>query len=139
MNLLRPRSLKARLLLQILPAVALAIIAITAIAIKVASDAQQDAVYREMSQTIAREASGFDGDVRQAQATTRALGAAIEADQTRDRARGAAVVKQFTVDNPHLLGSGQAMSPTPTVRTPPTSAAACWATRTAGSRSGASA
>src|SRR3954451_14749141 len=105
MNRLRPRSLKARLLLQILPAVALAIIAITAIAVKIASDAQRDTVYREMSQMIAREASGFDGDVRQARATARDLGTAVEADQARDRARGAAVVRQFTVENPNLLAT----------------------------------
>ena len=111
MNRLRPRSLKARRLFQILPAVALAIVAITGIAIKIASDAQRDTVYREMSQTIAREASGFDGDVRQARATARALGAAVEADQTRDRARGAAVVKQFSVENPDLLGTWAAYEP----------------------------
>jgi len=74
MNLLRPRSLRTRLLVQILPAVAVAIVAITAIAIKIASDAQRDTVYREMSQQIAREASGFDGDVREAKATARAMG-----------------------------------------------------------------
>ena len=108
---LRPRSLKSRLLLQILPALALAIVAITAIAIKIAADAQRDTVYREMSQMIGREASDFDGDVRQAQATARALGAAVEADQTRDRARGAAVVKQFAVENPDLLGTWAAYEP----------------------------
>ena len=58
MNRLRPRSLKARLLFQILPAVALAIVAITGIAIKIASDAQRDTVYREMSQTIASATAG---------------------------------------------------------------------------------
>src|SRR3954454_13447544 len=89
MNRIRPRSLRTRLLVQILPAVALAIVAITAIAIKIASDAQRETVYREMSQQIAREASGFDGDVRSAQATARSIGAAVEADHTRDRARGA--------------------------------------------------
>ena len=111
MNLLRPRSLRTRLLVQILPAVALAIVAITAIAIKIASDAQRVTVYREMSQQIAREASGFDGDVREAKATARAIGAAVEADRTRDRARGAAVVKQFAVENPDLLGSWVAYEP----------------------------
>src|SRR6185312_9498715 len=87
----------------------LAIIAITAIAIKIASDAQRDTVYREMSQQIAREASGFDGDVREAKATARAVGAAVEADHTRDR--GAAVVKQFAVENPNLLGTWAAYEP----------------------------
>src|SRR4051812_12223066 len=108
---LRPRSLKTRLLLQILPAVAIAIVAITAIAVKIASDAQRDTVYREMSQQIAGEATRFDGDVRQARATARALGTAVEADRIRDRARSAAVVKQFTVENRDLLGTWVAYEP----------------------------
>ena len=91
-------------MLQILPAVALAIVAITAIAIKIASDAQRDTVYREMSQTIAPRGLRLRRRRPSAQATARALGAAVEADQTRDRARGAAVVKQFAVENPDLLG-----------------------------------
>ena len=45
----RVRSLRARLLIQILPAVALAVIALTAVAVKVASTSQRDAVYGQMS------------------------------------------------------------------------------------------
>ena len=60
----RVRSLRARLLLQILPAVALAVIALTAIAVKVASSAQRDAVYGQMSQLIATEAARFDTEAR---------------------------------------------------------------------------
>jgi hypothetical protein len=111
MTRLRPHTLRARLLFQILPAVALAIVAITAIAIKVAASAQRDAVYREMSQQIAREAAGFDGDVRRAQAIAHDLGTAVEADTTRDRARGAAVTEQFAIDHPELLGTWVAYEP----------------------------
>src|SRR4051794_2609274 len=111
MSRLRPHSLRARLLFQILPAVALAIVAITAIAIKVASDAQQAAVYREMSQLIAREAANFDGDARQARALAQGLGTAVEADKSHDRARSAAVVKQFTLDHPDSLGTWVAYEP----------------------------
>jgi hypothetical protein len=82
-----------------------------AIAIKVASNAQRAAVYREMSQQIGREAATFDGDVRQSQAIAHDLGAAFEADAIRDRARGAAVAKSFAVEHPELLGAWIAYEP----------------------------
>src|SRR4051794_8683496 len=111
MTRFRTHSLRARLLVQILPAVAVAIVAITAIAIKIASNAQRDAVYREMSQLIRREAATFDGDARRARAVAHGIGAAVEADKMRDRARGAAVVRQFAVENQDLLGSWVAYEP----------------------------
>ena len=97
MTRLRVHSLRTRLRLQILPPVALAIVALTAIAIKIASDAQRDAVYRRMSQMIAREAATFDGDTRRAQAVAHDLGAAVESDTTHDRTRGAAITRQVAV------------------------------------------
>ena len=65
-----------------------------------------------MSQQIGREAARFDGDVRRAQAMAHALGAAVEADRTRDRARGAAVVKRLRRRaTPTLLGTWVAYEP----------------------------
>jgi methyl-accepting chemotaxis protein len=110
-TIIRPRSLRARLLLQILPAAALAVIALTAVAIKVASDSQRDAVYGQMSQLIAREAASFDGDARRVQAIAHDLGAAVESDTTRDRTRGAAVTNQFALSHPDLLGAWVAYEP----------------------------
>ena len=64
-----------------------------------------------MSQLIGREAASFDGDARRAQAIAHDLGAAVEADTGRDRARGAAVTKQFAVSHPDLLGTWVAYEP----------------------------
>ena len=107
----RVRSLRARLLLLILPGVALAVIALTAIAVKVASSAQRDAVYGQMSQLIATEAARFDTEARRAQSLAHGLAGAVEADEARDRARGVAVTKRFAVRNPDLLGTWVAFEP----------------------------
>jgi methyl-accepting chemotaxis protein len=56
--------MRARLLLQILPGVALAVIALTVVAVTTVANAQRDAVYGQMSQMIAKEAARFDGDAR---------------------------------------------------------------------------
>jgi methyl-accepting chemotaxis protein len=105
------RSLRARLLLQILPGVALAVIALTAVAVKVASDSQRDAVYGEMSQLIATEAARFDGQAQRAQAITHGIAASLEADPSYDRDRGAAVVNRFAERHPDLLGIWAAFEP----------------------------
>jgi hypothetical protein len=105
------RSLRARLLLQILPGVALAVIALTAVAVKVASDSQRDAVYGELSQLIATEAARFDGQAQRAQAITHDVAASLEADPSYDRARGAAVVNRFAERHPDLLGTWAAFEP----------------------------
>ena len=90
------RSLRARLLLQILPGVALAVIALTAVAVKVASDSQRATVYGQMSQLIATEAARFDGQAQRAQAITHDIAASLEADTSYDRDRGRRAVAVAT-------------------------------------------
>ena len=84
----------------------------TAVAIKVASDV---AARRRLRPDVAADRDArprsFDGDVRRAQAIARDLGAAVEADSTRDRARGAAVVKQFAVSHPTCSAPGSPIEP----------------------------
>ena len=108
---LRPRSMRARLLLQILPVVALAIAALTAVAVTAASSAQRDAVYGEMSELIGREASRFDGRARADMAAAQNLAAALEADPSISREHGRDVVRRFAERRPELLGVWAAFEP----------------------------
>jgi methyl-accepting chemotaxis protein len=108
---LRPRSMRARLLLQILPVVALAIAALTAVAVTAASNAQRDAVYGEMSQLIGREANRFDARARADMAAAQDLAAALEADASISREHGRDVVRRYAERRPELLGSWAAFEP----------------------------
>ena len=107
----RVRSLRTRLLIQILPVVALAVIAMTAVAVKVASTSQREAVYGHQTELIQRQAARFDGEVRRAQALSHSLVDAVEGDAQRDRTRAAEVIKRVAVRNPDVLGTWVAFEP----------------------------
>ena len=103
--------MRTRLLLQILPIVALAIAALTAIAVTAASSAQRDAVYGEMSELIGREANRFDARARADMAAAQDLAAALEADASITREHGRDVVRRFAERRPELLGTWAAFEP----------------------------
>ena len=103
--------MRARLLFQILPVVALAIAALTAVAVTAASSAQRDAVYGEMSELIGREASRFDGRARADMAAAQNLAAALEADSSISREHGRDVIRRFAERRPELLGVWAAFEP----------------------------
>jgi methyl-accepting chemotaxis protein len=103
--------MRARLLIQILPVVALAIAALTAVAVTAASSAQRDAVYGEMSELIGREASRFDGRAQADMAAARNLAAALEADPSISREHGRDVVRRYAERRPELLGVWAAFEP----------------------------
>ena len=108
----RVRSLRTRLLIQILPVVALAVIAMTAFAVKVASPSQRDAVYGHMSQLIKRQAARFDGEARRAQALAHcARRRASRPTPSATAARGVASSSASPVRNPDLLGTWVAFEP----------------------------
>ena len=131
--------MRARLLIQILPVVALAIAALTAVAVTAASSAQRDAVYGEMSELIGREASRFDGRARADMAAAQNLAAALEADSSISREHGRDVVRRFAERRPDCSASGRRSSRTPTTAATPTTATPIRsATRRAASPSGRS-
>ena len=115
--------MRARLLLQILPVVALAIAALTAVAVTTASSAQREAVYGEMSELIGREASRFDGRARADMAAAQDLAAALEADPSVSREHGRAVIRRFAERRPELLGVWAPSSRTPSTAATPTTPA----------------
>ena len=96
--------MRKRLLIQILPLVAVAIAALTTIAVSAASHAQRDAVYDQMSQLIGKEANRFDARARAGLAVTHDLAAMLEADATADRAGVHATFNHFAERQPELLG-----------------------------------
>ena len=96
--------MRTRLLTRILPIVALAIAALTAVAVTTASRSQRDAVYDQMSQLIGKEANRFDARARADQAVADDLAATLEADLALERERGAATIRHLAERNPRLLG-----------------------------------
>ena len=93
------------------PCVALAIAALTAVAVTAASSAQRDAVYGEMSELIGREANRFDARARADMAAAQDLAAALEADSSISREHGRDVVRRFAERRPELLGVWAAFEP----------------------------
>ena len=136
----RVRSLRTRLLIQILPVVALAVIAMTAVAVKVASTSQREAVYghRPSSSSARPRASTATRGARKRSRTR--WSKPSRPTPNHDRARGAAVVKRISVRNPDLLGTWVAYEPDAYDANDAAHVnAACSATATAGSPSGPSA
>src|SRR5215210_5759397 len=101
---LHPSSMRARLLLQILPAVALAIAAVTLIAINRAASDERAAVYGEMEQLIAKEAARFDTQAQSNMTRAHTLAGTIEGDPDPSRARTAAITTELTKQSKGVLG-----------------------------------
>ncbi|ADB49429.1 methyl-accepting chemotaxis protein [Conexibacter woesei] len=102
---LQLRSVRAKLLLTILPVVALAIGALTLLAVNRATNAQEDAVYREAAQLSAREANRFEAEARESAALARGLATLTERDRSQDRAEVSDVANAFLLRNPALAGT----------------------------------
>jgi methyl-accepting chemotaxis protein len=100
----RPRTIRTRLLLQVLPVVALAIVVLTVLAIRASSSAQEKAVYGEMTQLIGKEAARFDGQAEANQTTAHSIAAAFEGASALDRPTGKDVLERFARRNPSTFG-----------------------------------
>ena len=105
------RSTRTRLLVLVLPAVAVAVAALTVVAVKLASDAQRDAVYDEQRQIVSTEAARFDARARHSTAVARGVAAALESDPTPDRAEASALLRRVAERQPELLGVWVAFEP----------------------------
>jgi methyl-accepting chemotaxis protein len=103
--------MRKRLLTQILPLVAIAIAALTTVAVTAASRSQRDAVYDQMNQLIGKEANRFDAQARSGLSVAHDLAAALEADSQPDRARTYATFEQFATRHPELLGTWSGFEP----------------------------
>ena len=123
-------AMRKRLLIQILPLVAVAIAALTAIAVTAASHAQRDAVYDQMGQLIGKEANRFDARARAALAVTHDLAATLEADSGRTARASTAPSTTSPSATPSCSAYGPATSRTPTTAATPSTATRRTATAT---------
>lgn len=103
--------MRKRLLTQILPLVAIAIAALTAVAVTAASKSQRDAVYDQMSQLIGKEANRFDAQASADFTVAHDLAASLESDSAPDRARTYTAFNHFVERQPSLLGAWAAFEP----------------------------
>jgi methyl-accepting chemotaxis protein len=103
--------MRKRLLTQILPLVALAIAALTVVAVISASHAQRKTVYDQMSQLIGKEANRFDTTARANLTVAHDLAGTLEADSNPDRARTFATFRRFAERHPELLGTWSGYEP----------------------------
>jgi methyl-accepting chemotaxis protein len=104
-------SLRYKLLLQILPLVTLAIVVLTAVAVKVAASHQKAAVYAQMHELITRQAQTFETHATADMATAHDLAADMEGDPRRDRAASAGIVGRTAQRHPDLFGTWVAFEP----------------------------
>ncbi len=108
---MRPRSMRARLLIQILPLVATAVAALTTVAVKVASDHERAAVYGQIQQQIGREAQRFQTDAAAHFAVAHDLAADMEGDPRHDRVASAGIVTRTGALHPDIFGTWVAYEP----------------------------
>jgi methyl-accepting chemotaxis protein len=103
---LRIRSLRTRLLLFLIPAIALGIAALTLIAVSRATDQAKDSRYAELERTAQVQAADYDAQVRNDLATARSLAAVSEAAQAGgDRAALTEAVHRVAARNPDMAGA----------------------------------
>ncbi len=99
------RSVRSRLLVQLLPAVALGIVVLIALAISSASERAEDAAVKQLGDLAQAHANEFDASARDGLALGRALAATAEAAEGTPRSGLTAIVKRVAERNPHLVGA----------------------------------
>src|SRR5688572_24710115 len=112
MRLPHPKSVRTKMLVVLLPLVAIAIGVVTVLAISRASTAEKESSFAEVRELAAASANDFDADVRDWQSTGRSLATLVEGlDGSADRARVNAIVKRFMERNPGLVGTYVGFAP----------------------------
>src|SRR5690349_4831641 len=102
---IRLRSLRSRMLLLILPPVALAIVALTWLAITRASDQVKSSRYDQMAAVSQQHANDFDSEVMQAQGLGRAFAAAGETLRGTSRETVNALLSRELDRNPQIVAT----------------------------------
>ncbi|MDO8188767.1 methyl-accepting chemotaxis protein [Conexibacter sp. JD483] len=106
-----PRSVRGKLLLTILPVIALAIGGLTVIAVQRVTSAQQDAVYDAATDLAGREANAFEAQASENQSAARAVAALGAANRSGDRGELIGQLKELIERNPQLGGVYLAYTP----------------------------
>ncbi len=98
-------SVKGRLLAQLLPVVAVGMLALSLLAISSATDQARDAAVRELSAVAGAQANAFDASARDGLALARALAASAEGAEGASRASVVNTVRRVAERNPHMVGA----------------------------------
>ena len=107
----RPRSLRGKLLLLLLPPICLAFAAVTVLGISRATSETRSSAHRELAQLSQRHANAFQADTRDAQALGRAMASLGAASVGGDRTQVNAILRDALDRNPHILGTYVAFEP----------------------------
>ncbi len=99
------RTFRAKLLLYLVPLVALGLIALTVIAVRVATGAATDAAYEQAAATARAEANAVGIDTSRHLAIAAGLADAIESPAGDDRDRMTALLRRVLVKNPDVFGT----------------------------------
>ncbi|MBV8256823.1 MAG: methyl-accepting chemotaxis protein, partial [Actinobacteria bacterium] len=102
---LRPSSLRTKLVLAIVPVVAIAIVAVTVIAITVSGNAQRNTIYDEATQLAQKNANAFDEQVRYRFGLAQGLANAMQVWRSPDRSQVDAILKRMLEQDPSIAGT----------------------------------
>jgi methyl-accepting chemotaxis protein len=100
----KPRSIKTKLLLSLLPAVALAVVALTVIAVSKVTSAQEKSVSATVANANAAEAEQFNGEATTRMGIARTLASVGDVMVGSSRAAVEAVEKKVLDRNPSVAG-----------------------------------
>jgi methyl-accepting chemotaxis protein len=97
-------TLRAKLILAIVPIAVVAIAALTLIAITTADSAQRKAVSGRLTELTRRNAAAQDSDFREQEDTSRNVAAMMASYRHGDRTEAERMLKQVAIVHPELLG-----------------------------------
>ncbi|WP_027007821.1 methyl-accepting chemotaxis protein [Conexibacter woesei] len=101
----RPRSLRTKLILTLLPLVAIGVAVMTYVAATKATHAQQDAVTKRLGQQAAKEANAFDATATARAAVARTLAQEMEVTTNRSRTDVQNILRRLLKADRSLLGT----------------------------------
>jgi methyl-accepting chemotaxis protein len=105
LSLPAPRSLRAKLVLILLPVTVVAVAALTWVAVSRSTDAQRDSAHNALLQQASREANGFDAQAREARAIGRTIAREMQAHGGATREDVSGMLHQILLANPRIAGT----------------------------------
>jgi methyl-accepting chemotaxis protein len=99
------KSLRIKMVLAIVPVVAIAILAVTLLAVSKSGTDEKKAIYAQAQQLAAAHANSFEADVQYRMSLARTLGETMEEYTTPDRGQIANVLRNLLVKDPSIAGT----------------------------------
>ncbi|HEY4098853.1 MAG TPA: methyl-accepting chemotaxis protein [Baekduia sp.] len=105
MHLPHLRSLRVKMIVQIVSIGALAIVALSYVAVSRSSHDQREQIFERTAQTAAAQANHVDADFQQRQSLARTMAEFMEGNTAATRPQVSAQLKQVLVKNPTVAGT----------------------------------